>query len=168
MSHKIKLSIFIFNYEHTKVKGGNYFIFILYWMGSISFRMDFSVVGWIFLLQAEFFCFFWNVGKWKEIHCHSSHQLFVLRGHPYITSAKGLGGWGQKIGNFFWRSVPFMQTKGGWWIRKRPKNCWRSIGMVTNATAAIWLSMPFAFSFLHVAIYIVLYQKEGLFKNKLL
>ena len=29
-------------------------------------------------------------------------------GHPYITSAKGLSVWGQKNGNYCWRSVVFM------------------------------------------------------------
>ena len=29
----------------------------------------------------------------------------LARDHPYITSAKELGGWGQKNGNFCWRSV---------------------------------------------------------------
>ena len=33
-----------------------------------------------------------------------------LRDHPYITSAKGLGRWGQKNGKFWWSSVLFMLT----------------------------------------------------------
>ena len=33
---------------------------------------------------------------------------FWARDHPYITSAKGLGGWDQKNGNFCWCSVLFM------------------------------------------------------------
>ena len=46
--------------------------------------------------------------------------------HPYITSAKELGGWGQKNDNFCWRSVLFMLT----WVRESQKMCWRNIGMV--------------------------------------
>ena len=35
---------------------------------------------------------------------------FVHKDHPYITLAKGLGGWGQKNVNFCWHSVLFMLT----------------------------------------------------------
>ena len=34
-------------------------------------------------------------------YMHSKYLVLpILRDHPYITSAKGLGGWGQKNGNF--------------------------------------------------------------------
>ena len=52
-----------------------------------------------------------------------------LRGHPYIMSAKGLGGWVQKNVNFCWSSILLMLTKGGW-DRKSPKMWWLNIGMV--------------------------------------
>ena len=53
----------------------------------------------------------------------------VPREHPQFTSAKWLGGWGQKNDNFCWRSVLFMLMQGG---QKEPKMCWRNTGMVPN------------------------------------
>ena len=53
---------------------------------------------------------------------------FAFRDHSYITSEKGLGGWGQKNGNFCWRSVLFMMTHNiiyadvGWVGQKKFKN----------------------------------------------
>ena len=41
-----------------------------------------------------------------------AHVEKYLWNHPYITSAKGLGGWGQKIDYFRWRPVLFLLTLG--------------------------------------------------------
>ena len=55
----------------------------------------------------------WNV-KRKDYcvltYLFSTIRLHILGDHPYITPAKGLGGWGQKNGNFCWLSVLFMLT----------------------------------------------------------
>ena len=39
------------------------------------------------------------------IMCGASTYFHIQKDHPYITSAKGLGGWGQKNGNFCLRRV---------------------------------------------------------------
>ena len=97
-------------------------------LGSISFRMNFSAVGWIFLLQAELFCFFWNVEKWKGIHCPSSHQQFVLRDHPFKTSAFFRGG-GVK-------NLPNLPTEGGRGQNFK-KNCRRLKWMVPKEASFV-------------------------------
>ena len=64
----------------------------------------------------------------------ASHVYRVMD-HPYITSAKRLGGWGQKMTNFAgFQYCIYVNTVGGY--VKSPKICWRNIGMVPN-------SMPF-------------------------
>jgi hypothetical protein len=59
---------------------------------------------------------FWTVGCivlctmpfWITTYIYYVHDC--VGDHPYIASAKGLGGWGQKNGNFCWSSVLIMLT----------------------------------------------------------
>ena len=53
----------------------------------------------------------------------------ALGDHPYITSAKGLGGWGQKMALFADVQYCIYEWYSGW-VRKSPKICWRNIGMI--------------------------------------
>ena len=90
----------------------------------IRVRAKFELSGQTFKLK-------YNFGHWSELDLSFSYtKLFInrngssldqytwsklyVRDHPYITSAKELGGWGQKIGNFCWFSVSFMLTRSGW------------------------------------------------------
>ena len=53
------------------------------------------------------------------------------RDHPYITSAKGLGGWGQKMSIFAdVQYCIYANIVGG--SEKSPKICWRNIGMIPS------------------------------------
>ena len=45
------------------------------------------------------------------------------RDHPYITSAKGLGGWGQKMTIFADVQYCIYADIVGGWVRNRPKIC---------------------------------------------
>ena len=77
----------------------------------------------------------------QELHTHTAwHLIKNLSTKTWrkpigtipilLTSAKGLGGWGQKNDHFCWRSVLFILTQGRWVGQKEPKMCWRNIGMV--------------------------------------
>ena len=52
---------------------------------------------------------------------------------PYITLAKGLGGWSQNITIFADFQDRINASIVGQWVRKTPKICWRNIGMVPCA-----------------------------------
>ena len=61
------------------------------------------------------------------LYCNAFANLYnsilCIRDHPYITSAKELGGWGQKNDSFCWRSLLFILM----WVKKSPKTCWSNI-----------------------------------------
>ena len=58
---------------------------------------------------------------------------YPLRDHPYITSAKGLGGSRKWPVLLTFSAICIYADKVGWWGPKRPKINWRNIGMVPNA-----------------------------------
>ena len=73
----------------------------------------------------RFFSLLW----WVDYSARLLINLILLRDHPYIMSAKGLGGI-SKMAIFAnvqyfscWRRV-------GGWVRKTPKMCWLNIRMV--------------------------------------
>ena len=75
-----------------------------------------------------------DVSCWKQPRFG---RIFIIGDHPYITSAHGLGGWGQKMAifadvqyNLCWRIV-------GGWVKKSPKMCWCNIRMVPRENASI-------------------------------
>ena len=49
--------------------------------------------------------------------------------HPYIMSAKGLGGWGRKMAIFADVQYCIYADIVGGWVKKNPKICRRNIGM---------------------------------------
>ena len=50
-------------------------------------------------------------------------QQLLLRDHPYITSANGLGGWGQKTASFVDVQYYIYADIVDGWVRKSPKIC---------------------------------------------
>ena len=65
--------------------------------------------------------FVWRIfGIWRifpyiiqpDLMNYDWSQVILIRDHPFITSAKGLGGWGQKNGTFCWRS----KYADVWWL----------------------------------------------------
>ena len=59
--------------------------------------------------------------NWLITFCLCIFWIFDREPSLYITSAKELGGRGQKNGNFCWRSILFM-LKWGSWVRKIQKS----------------------------------------------
>ena len=66
------------------------------------------------------------------------HTMYV-RDHPNITSAKGLGGWGQKNGNFAYVQYYLCWHKMVGLVRKSPKMSWRNIRTVPKDNLYYWL-----------------------------
>ena len=61
-----------------------------------------------------------------ELDLDQIELLILLGDHPYIMSAKGLGGWGQKMACFL-LTVSTIYVDVGWvpggCVRKNPKMC---------------------------------------------
>ena len=64
--------------------------------------------------------FFQKLGVLKK---PSLELKFLIRDHPYITSAKGLGGWGQKKWQFLLMFSTINANVKGGWVRKSTKSC---------------------------------------------
>ena len=65
--------------------------------------------------------------KKGDAHITQTRPRCLIRDHPYITSAYGLGGWVQKMAMFAGRSVLYLWWHSGWmggWMG--PKICWRN------------------------------------------
>ena len=76
----------------------------------------------MFLLPTYTFIFCVTLIADKVVAYNNCHAVF-LRDHPYITSAKGLGGWGQEMAIIDdVQYCAYADIVGGW-VRISPKIC---------------------------------------------
>ena len=88
-----------YKYQHSVEPGAKK------WKLWVCYSMHALTSGAPFIQKNEKICGFsmpWHV-PWFCLLLPASN-----RDQPYITSPKGLGGWGQNSGQFCWRSVLFM------------------------------------------------------------